>query len=325
MAVHTPLTPDDLAAIARGYGLGQVRSVSFVPQGSINTNAWLTAAGGRVFVRQTTVRGPPDLLFEAALLDHLSESRFPAPSLLRTAAGTVFLPQAGGFVTVFKPLAGDELTRAQLTPGHCERLGAELGKLHRITNSFARERANPYGPEVVEAWVAALSGHERGEVKAAAAELAEALALVRRRKPGLLPQGVIHADLFMDNVKWIGSRVSAFFDFEMACRDVYVLDLAVTLNAWCYDRDRGGYQDELTRALVRGYRQERPLSDKECEALYLEALFGAVRFTASRIRDFHLSTLPPERLARKDYTTYLARVRDLLKVGPSGFRERVGL
>ncbi|MHB8872150.1 MAG: homoserine kinase [Myxococcaceae bacterium] len=316
MAVHTQLTEAEFAQVALAYGLGPVTSTRFIPQGSINTNAWLTAGKGRLFLRHTTVRGPDDLAFEAVLLDRLADSRFPAPVLVKTLEGAPFLPIAGGFVTLFHPLAGDELTRAQVTAEHSERLGAELGKLHRLTNSFGGERDNPYGPEVVRAWVRGLSGNPDAAVAGAAKELEAALESTGRREPRLLPRGVIHADLFMDNVKWIGDRVSAFFDFEMACREVYVLDLAITLNAWCFE---GGYREELSRALVRGYEGERRLSDREREALYLEALFGAVRFTASRLRDFHLSPLPPERLARKDYRTYLARVRELRRLGAEGF------
>jgi len=319
MAVYTQLTDSDFAAVARSYGLGEVRKTEFIPQGSINTNAWLTTASGRFFLRHTTVRGPVDLDFEAALLEHLAESHFPAPVLVKTGGGATRQPLAAGFVTLFKPLAGDELTRARVTAEHCERLGAELGKMHRLTNSFGLERANPYGPLVVQGWVTGLQGHRDAQVRQVASELRDALDLAKSREPALLPRGVIHADLFMDNVKWLDDRVSAFFDFEMACRDVLVLDLAITLNAWCFDRDRGGYLAELARALVRGYQFERPLSPRERTALYLEALFGAVRYTASRIRDFHLSPLPPDRLARKDYTTYLARIRDLRRLGPEGF------
>jgi homoserine kinase type II len=126
----------------------------------------------------------------------------------------------------------------------------------------------------------------------------------------------------MDNVKWLADRVGAFFDFEMACRDSYGLDVAITLNAWCFD---GGYRPELCQAFIRGYQDTRPLVPVERENLLGHALFGAVRYTASRIRDFHLSPLPPEQLTRKDFRTYLARARALEAMGPAGFRALLGL
>jgi homoserine kinase type II len=225
-------------------------------------------------------------------------------------------------VCVFHWLPGEELGRAQLTVDHLERLGLELGKMHRITQSFSGARDNPYGVEQVHGWLAGLRRNPDPELAAIAAELEEALARAEAARSGLDPRGVIHADLFMDNVKWLGDRVGAFFDFEMACREAYGLDVAVTLNAWCFE---GRYHPELSPAFLRGYQDARPLSAGERESLFGHALFGAVRFTASRIRDYHLSPLPPERLVRKDFRTYLARTRALRELGPEGFRALLGL
>ncbi len=314
MAVYTSLTQKDYDAIAAAFGLGRAHAFRFVPQGSINTNAFVETDQGRFFVRHTTVRSEDDLRYEAALLEHLRESRFPAPRLLY-AGTSPFVPLRGGRVSVFGLLAGSELSRDQLRPEHLEHLGALLAKMHLSLNAFTLERANPYGRDTVAHWLAELRREQDAEVSSLAPELEAALERARLDR-GLLPRGTIHADLFMDNVKWVGDRVSAFFDFEMACRDVWVLDVAITLNAWCF---QGGYQEPLCRAFARGYLFERPMDEPERAALFDAALFGAVRYTASRIRDFHLSKLPPDKLAKKDYRTYLARVRALEEMGPEGF------
>jgi homoserine kinase type II len=282
----------------------------------------VTASEGRLFVRHTTVRSPADLRFEAELLAHLAESRFPAPHMLRTRDGRPFLELEGGRVCVFKWLPGEELGRAQLTPEHLERLGQELGKMHRVTQSFSGARDNPYGVEQVRGWLAGLRRNPDAELAAIAEELEQALARAEASRGGLEPRGIIHADLFMDNVKWLGDRVGAFFDYEMACREAYGLDVAVTLNAWCFD---AGYRPELCLAFGRGYQDARPLAPVERESLFGHALFGAVRFTASRIRDYHLSPLPPDRLVRKDFRTYLARTRALREMGPEGLRALIGV
>lgn len=322
MAMYTVLSPEAFTCISEAYGLGEVEETAGIPQGSINTNYRLHAREGRLFVRHTTVRSPADLRFEADLLAHLAESHFPAPHLLRTRDGRPFIELEGGRVCVFKWLPGEELGRSQLTAEHLERLGLELGKMHRITQSFSGSRENPYGVEQVRGWLAGLKRNPDAELVAIAEELEGALARAEASRGGLEPRGVIHADLFMDNVKWLGDRVGAFFDYEMACRDAYGLDVAVTLNAWCFD---GGYRTDLCPAFVRGYQDARPLNDVERESLFGHALFGAVRFTASRIRDYHLSPLPPERLVRKDFRTYLARTRALLEMGPRGFRALTGM
>jgi homoserine kinase type II len=323
MALYTTLDAAAFARLSEAYGLGTVHEFTGIPQGSINSNFRLVTASGRYFVRHTTVRSADDLRFEADLLSLLNESHCPAPRLVSTREGAPFLELEGGRVCVFAWLVGEELTRAQLTTEHLESLGMELGKLHRITLSFGGSRTNPYGPEVVSGWLEGLERNPDAELSSIAGELKGYLARAESERGGLEPRGVIHADLFMDNVKWLGDRVSALFDFEMACRDAYVLDVAITLNAWCFDN--GAYRPELCRALLRGYQVERTLLPVEREHLFGHALFGSVRYTASRIRDFHLSGLPPDKLAPKDFRTYLARARTLVRMGPEGLRALAGV
>jgi len=322
MALYTQLSPEELAAIANAFRLGALRAARGIPHGSINTNYRLQTDNGVYFLRHTTVRSSADLDFEAAFISHLVAGGFPAPTLVRTAEGACFLEIAGGRASVFRHLPGEELTRAALTPEHCEKLGGQLAKLHRIANSFSGDRPNPYSPATVQAWLDQLAGHPEAEIAGLATELQAFLEEAQAFEGGLLPRGAIHADLFMDNVKWVGERISAFFDFEMACRDAFALDIAITLNAWCFD---GRYRPELCRAFMQGYQARRTLGAIEAEALYFEALFGAVRYCASRIRDFHLSPLPPERLARKDYRTYLARARALHQMQQGDFRRMLGV
>jgi homoserine kinase type II len=321
MAVYTTLPPEAFTQVAEAYGLGAVRAVTPIPQGSINTNHRLDTDQGRFFVRHTTVRSPDDLRFEADLLRHLAEARFPAPVLLSPPGPTPFLDMHGGRISVFRWLVGEEFTRSSLTPDVLERLGAELGKLHTLTQSFRGARANPYGPEVVRGWLKGLAEHPDAELSAIARELQGSLARAESARGGQVPRGVIHADLFLDNVKWVGDRVSALFDFEMACQDALTLDVAITLNAWCFDS--GSYRPELCSGLLRGYQVQRTLLPAERESLFGHALFGAVRYTASRIRDFHLSGLPPDKLAPKNFRSYLARARALDKMGPEGLRALV--
>ncbi|XXF75960.1 homoserine kinase [Myxococcaceae bacterium GXIMD 01537] len=322
MAVYTALDRGAFARLSEAFGLGEVVETAGIPQGSINTNYGLTTSTGRFFVRHTTVRSAEDLRFEADLLAHLAESHFPAAHMLRTRDGQPFVELEGGRACVFAWLSGEELGRAQLTEAHLEQLGQALGKMHRVTQSFSGQRANPYGVPLVRGWLEGLKGHADAELAAIAEELDVALTQAEAARAGLEPLGIIHADLFMDNVRWVGERVAAFFDFEMACREPCGLDVAITLNAWCFD---GGYRPELCRAFGRGYQGARTLAPVERENLFGHTLFGAVRFTASRIRDFHLSPLPPERLVRKDFRTYLARTRALRAMGPEGLRALTGL
>lgn len=321
MAVYTPFDRPDFEQACEAFAVGAFREAHGIPQGSINTNYRLETATGRYFLRHSHLRSAADLTFEAELLDLLHQSAYPAPSILRTTSGQPFLELKGGRAMVFRWLAGEEKTRSRLTWEVLVNLGREVGKLHRITNSFVGERENPYSPEVVRGWLAELLKHPDGALVATAQELVDALP-TSETFGDLVPRAVIHADLFLDNVKWVGDRVSAIFDFEMACREALVLDVAITLNAWCFDG--GAYRPELCRGFLSGYEDERTLTPGEPSALYRAALFGAIRFTTSRIRDFHLSELPADRLSQKDYRTYLARVRALKTLGEEGFLRLIG-
>src|ERR687891_2815448 len=145
LAVYVAFEQREIDAVSEEFGLGAVLQWHGIPHGSINTNYRVETGRGRFFMRHTTVRTPSELEFEAALLAHLHESAYPAPVLLPTREGRPFWTALGGRVSVFQWLAGDELSRGDLDPGHARRVGYELAKLHRVSNSFAGERPNPYG------------------------------------------------------------------------------------------------------------------------------------------------------------------------------------
>jgi homoserine kinase type II len=132
----------------------------------------------------------------------------------------------------------------------------------------------------------------------------------------------VHGDLFIDNVLWIGDRVSYVLDWEMSCVDPFAYDLAVTVNAWAFT---DGYDVPRARALVEGYRSKRKLEPDTVAALYPWARYAALRFTASRIHAFHLAELGADRLAWKDWRRYRDRLLALRAMGDAGYRAMLGL
>ncbi|MFL5322254.1 MAG: homoserine kinase [Myxococcaceae bacterium] len=322
MAIYTELSDGELRAILAEYAVPKlVRSVP-IPEGSINTNYSLQLESGKAFLRHSTVRSEADLDFEATVLDALTRANVRAPHLHRTKAGAASLPFKGGRVSLFGFLPGEELTRARFTTEHAGALGRALASMHLALQPLPHSRPNPYGPEVVRGWIKKLDDPANG-LGQIPFELERALDLSLAEDRDDLPRGVIHADLFIDNVKWTANDAPCFFDFEMACRDALALDVAITLNAWAFDGEQ--YMAEQCRAFTAGYQQIRPLSPIELYAFWNKALFGAVRYTASRIRDFHLSKLPPDKLFKKDFRTYLNRTHVLQRLGRKAFNQLVGL
>ncbi|HET9597526.1 MAG TPA: homoserine kinase [Anaeromyxobacteraceae bacterium] len=322
VALYTPLTPEQLAAALARYGLPPPERALAEPKGSVNTNYHLWSGGRRWFLRLNEGKTVEDVAFEAEVLRFLARHAFPGAPLVLAQDGAAQVTVAGKPAMLFAYAPGEELERADVTAAHCAAIGAEVGRLHALAPEFPAARPNPYGRARVAAWVSELEPDGAGD-----ALVAPSLPLLRRELqvaaslPGA-PQGLVHGDLFLDNVLWVGGRVAALLDWEMSCVDALAWDLAVVVNAWCYGER---FDPELARAFLAGYRSRCELSAATAAALYPYARYVALRYTASRIHAFHLADLPADRLAWKDWTRYRDRLAALSAMGEAGFAALVGL
>jgi homoserine kinase type II len=324
MALYTVLTSDEITFALRAFGLPAPDRVKPEPKGSVNTNYHLWSGGERYFLRLNEGKSDADVGFEAEVQRFLFEARFPVPHLFLAQDGKSFVPIRGKQAMLFAYAPGEEIDRAHAAPERCRRVGEQLGRLHDLALGFTSERENPYAPARVERWLAELRpGGGAGadvDVRAALPLLEEELEAARRLPAA--PRGLVHGDLFIDNVLWLGDRVSYVLDWEMSCVDPFAYDLAVAVNAWCFvDR----YDAARARALVAGYRAKRKLDADTLEALFPWARYAALRFTASRIHAFHLAELGEDRLAWKDWRRYRDRLVALREMGDRGYRELLGV
>lgn len=322
MALYTVLSPEALAAAAARFGLPAPSRVVPEPKGSVNSNYHLWAGGERWFLRVCEGKCEADVLFEAEVQRYLFDARFPVPRLAAAEDGRPYAVVDGKLVLLFAYAPGEELAREAAGPERCRRVGEQLGRLHDLAAGFTLDRPNPYGPARVAAWLAELRDDAARDP-----ELAEALPvleeeLARAAALPAAPRGLVHGDLFIDNVLWIGDRVSSVLDWEMSCVDPFAYDLGVALNAWCYG---DAYQPAHAAALLEGYRARRRIEPETADALYAWARYGALRFTASRIHAFHLADLGADRLHWKDWRRYRDRLAALRAMGEGGFRALVGL
>lgn len=313
MAVYTELAPDEIAAVLAAYGLPAPDRVVPEPRGYVNTNHHVWAGGSRFFLRLAEASGDEDVAFEAEVLRFLAEARFPAPRLLHTTGGAPAARARGKRALLFAYAPGEELLPGAVAPEHCRRVGAELGRLHDLASGFTSARANPYGRGRVAGWLAEVQADPAdAEVRAALPlledELARAAAL-----PGA-PRGLVHGDLFVDNVLWIGGRVSVVLDWEMSCVEAFAYDLGVALSAWCWEEGPGapgegaGWVPARVAALGAGYRERRRLEPETAAALLPYARFAALRFTASRLAALRAPDLGRARAPRKDWRPYRDRL-----------------
>ncbi len=321
MALYTPLSPEQLSQVAGRYGLAHLDKAVAEPKGSVNTNYHLWANGERFFLRLNEGKTDAEVSFEARVLRYLEEARFPAVRLVVSQDGASWVEAAGRQAMLFAFAPGEELRREQVDEASCRRMGEQFGRLHDLASGFEGERRNPYARERVAGWVAELEPDGDGDP-----EVAAVLPVLRdelERSAGLpgAPRGLVHGDLFLDNVHWIAGRVSAVLDWEMCCVDAFAYDLGVAVNAWCYDQR---FRPELCRALLEGYRSKRKLDDDTRAALYPYARYTALRYTASRIHAFHRAELGSDRLAWKDWRRYRDRLAALRDMGEAGFRQLTG-
>jgi homoserine kinase type II len=250
---------------------------------------------------------PADLPWFLGLMEHLASRGIVCPQPVRGRDGAALRRLCGRHAAITTFLPGVWPRRVRLE--HCAPVGAALAALHRAGADFSGERVNALGPAgwppLLARIGAAASDRSVAEL---AGELGAALARILDTWPHEnLPRGHIHADLFPDNVFFLDGRVSGLIDFYFAATDFHAYDLAVCLNAWCFESD-GSYNVTKSRALIGAYDAARPLAPAERAALPVLAAGAALRFAATRLYDW-INTPPGALVTRKDPVEYVRRLR----------------
>jgi len=284
VAVYTQISEADLAVLLADYDLGAPVALAGIAEGVENSNYALTTTQGRsiltVFEKRTR---EADLPFFMQLMAHLAARDFPAPRPEPTRSGALTTRVHGKPAAIVSFLEGVWPRAPDI--GHCAAIGATLARMHLALADFAPRRANALSIDGWEALIAprlALAEY----LRAGLADAIEAdAAAVRAAWPGELPRGAIHADLFPDNALFVGSALSGVIDFYFACTDFLAYDLAVCLNAWCFEEERT-YDVARGAAMIAAYDAIRPLSDAERDALPVLARGAALRFFATRLTDW---------------------------------------
>ena len=306
MAVYTEVSDEAVAAFLGDYGIGTPVAFRGIAEGVENSNYQLrTTAGDFILTLYEKRVDPAELPWFLGLMEHLAGRGITCPLPVRGLDGGALRTLAGrpACVTTFLPGVWPRRVRTE----HCEPVGHALASLHLAGDGFAPTRPNALGPA---GWAPLLARcrDRADEVRPGlGAELDAALACILSAWPSDLPRGHIHADLFPDNVFFLDGALSGLIDFYFAATDILAYDLAVVLNAWCFEPD---FQFNVTkaRALLRGYEAVRALSEAERAALPVLCQGAAVRFLLTRLFDW-VHTPPGALVTRKDPMEYLRRLR----------------
>ena len=312
MGVFTALDDPELATLAAAFGLGAVGGCRPIAAGTINSNFEVTTASGAYFVRINEGKAELDVAWEARLVAALADAGVATPAPLVAADGRPYAPLGSAlhkWVSVFPWRAGGHLDADEVTDHHAAQLGAALARLHVAGLALppAWRRGSIYDHDHLVSRYDRLALISDPQLAHAIAILGEELATItdggalRRRAT----HGMIHGDLFRDNVLWANASVAAILDFEQASGGSLAYDLAVCINDWCWDPCTAAPRCALASALLAGYENIRPLPDGDRLALPLEVRAAAARFTITRITDVYLARV---RNPEKDFRAFLARV-----------------
>jgi len=284
MAVYTDVSAEDLSAFLAGYDLGELLSYKGIAEGVENSNFLVHTGSGHYILTLYEKRvAAGDVPFFLALMEHLASRGINCPQPVKNRNGATLGRLCGRPAAVVTFLEGMWMRRP--APRHCAAVGEALARMHLAGADFDRKRRNALS---VTDWRPLFEqAAERADSlqHSLRATIEKELSHLEKAWPHELPQGVIHADLFPDNVFFLGDKLSGLIDFYFACTDTLAYDVAICLNAWCFEPDHS-YNVTKGRNLLASYIATRPLSEAELDALPLLARGAATRFLLTRLVDW---------------------------------------
>jgi homoserine kinase type II len=281
MAVFTSVSEADLGAWLANYSLGALLELQGIPEGIQNTNYFVTTSNGRFVLTLFEKLTATELPFYLNLMAHLSRHGIPCPCPAADLHNRFLGELNGKPACIVSRLSGKSIT--QPTVANCAAMGAMLGRMHSAGQSFAEQMPDPRGA----AWREEASQQVLKFLSAQDAAMLKSEVELHTRPLTDIPRGIIHADLFKDNVLMDGERVGGLVDFYFACTGNLLYDVAITVNDWCMGSE-GKLDAERTRAMLKAYHVTRPFTEEEAEAWPRALRIAALRFWLSRVYDLHL-------------------------------------
>jgi homoserine kinase type II len=306
MAVYTEVSDQELTTFLCDYDIGLAVSFKGIAEGVENSNYLLRTDRGTFILTLYEKRvEPEDLPYFLGLMDHLAGKGIACPTPIHCRDGKALRKLCGRPSAIMSFLKG--MWPRRIEPYHCAMLGEAMAKMHLAGNSFVMKRENNLS---VAGWRSLFEScrTRAHDIQDDLEEIMEdELAQLEESWPTDLPVGIIHADLFPDNVFFLGETLSGIIDFYFACNDFLAYDLAICLNAWCFEED-GGFNVTKSNRLLVGYSRVRPLEKSEVDILPLLARGSAMRFLLTRLYD-QLHRPEGAMVNLKDPQEYLGKLR----------------
>jgi homoserine kinase type II len=302
MAVYTEVSDDELRDFMAAYDLGHLLSCKGIAEGVENSNFLIVTDFSPFILTLYEKRvHEEDLPYFLGLMEHIAEKGFTCPTPVRTREGEALRRLAGRPAAIVTFLTG--MWPRRISQEHCAALGRALAKFHAAGADFPMTRRNSLSVADWRPLFGRIDEEEADDVQPGlTAEIEAELTFLETNWPQALPRGTIHADLFPDNVFFEDDTLTGFIDFYFACTDWLAYDLAICLNAWCFEPD-GSFMPVKGRALLQSYQGVRKLTDAELAALPILARGAALRFLLTRLYDW-INHPPGAMVKKKDPLEY---------------------
>lgn len=305
MAVYTQISQQELTNLLSGYNIGTLVDFTAITAGIQNSNYFIDTSSSRFVLTIYERVNHSDLPFFLNLMGHLANHNIPCPALILDKNNNGLNKIKGKPCAITSFLKGGELTTIE--NHHISQLGSAIAKMHLAGMSFKFQRANGLGLSGWQNLFATLQNRADEFSPGLSAEITANLDFLKQNWPENLPKGIIHADIFPDNIFFLNDNLAGIIDFYFACNDALIYDLAICLNSWCFEPNLE-FNQEKANLLLASYHQIRPITNAELDALPILARGAATRFLLTRLNDW-LNRPSGAIITQKDPAEYLKKLR----------------
>ena len=307
MAVYTQISIDELNVFLSKYNIDNINEFSGIKGGTSNSNYLLTADNKKfiltIFEERTNQENLP---FYFDLMNHLNAHDIKCPEVIKDKQGNFSnsIKQKHAVITSF--LTGSSLEK--IKPIHCSNLGLTIAKMHNASEKLNIKRENELGFDKLGIIIEKLKAYKKHIDDEKLKFIEDEFLFLSREISKDLPSGIIHADLFPDNIFFEENNLTGIIDFYFSCNDFYAYEIAICLNAWCFEDSNNEFNPTKAKYLLGSYNQERKFSNEEVEALPLLARASALRYLLTRLLDFY-SHEDSDLILKKDPNEYISKLR----------------
>ncbi|HLW70503.1 MAG TPA: homoserine kinase [Candidatus Binataceae bacterium] len=316
MAAYTELNKSFVQELAEDYSFGRVTKYAGIPEGSINSNYAVETGRGRFLIRIDEVKGESEVRRELDLLSFLRKHSFPCPHPLQDRSGRFYRDYKTKCTSVFRYYDGRVINPERLRASQLETIGRTLADLHTIGKGYKKGIDNRFSFERVADLYLGVRDRLPSYFRKITRTLEDEIDYLTQYLENKLPKGIIHGDLFADNLLFRGEKLTAVLDFDAACRGKFIFDIATAVNALCFVD--GNYSLERFLQLLAGYESVRTLSLAEWDAFPNELRYSSLRFTVTRLHDFFLRPVDGDQRVHKDFREFYERLRVLRRETEGG-------